>query len=185
MTQYIIQMSGVPGSGKSTVACGIADGIDAIVLDHDDTKSAIMSPSIANDLAGQASYSVIKVLSRRIAGQGFSVIIDSPCFYTGLLEHGRSIAREFGAQYRYIECCLYNWEELANRLHDRKAKPSQVKTLDGVISHQGRPPLEAREVFNTWLEKTKRPECGYLQIDSANAPEDCINEALAYVLSCT
>ena len=41
MAQYFIQMSGVPGSGKSTVAQGIAKRLNAIILDHDDTESAV------------------------------------------------------------------------------------------------------------------------------------------------
>ncbi len=59
MTQYVIQMSGVPGSGKSTIVRGVATHLNAIILDHDDTKSAILATGIENDLASKASYSVL------------------------------------------------------------------------------------------------------------------------------
>lgn len=73
--RVLIQMSGVPGSGKSTLARGIAPSLGAVVIDHDTTKSAIMSMGIEADLAGQASYEVIKSLVAEFVGQGFNVII--------------------------------------------------------------------------------------------------------------
>jgi predicted kinase len=92
MKQQLIQMSGVPGSGKSTISTAIREMLGAVVIDHDDTKSAILSKGIEDNLSGQASYEVIKVLVDRFLADGHTVVIDSPCLYQELLDFGQSQA---------------------------------------------------------------------------------------------
>ncbi len=182
MTQYLIQMSGVPGSGKSTIARGIAGDLKAIVLDHDDTKSAILSTGIENNLSGMASYEVIKVFVEQFVSQGFTVIIDSPCLYSELLDFGQTVANRYQVRYRYIECRLDDLEELNDRLENRSSKTSQAKTLNTSILVHGKPPArEARDVFVEWAEDMKRPDLDFLVIDSSEPPNVCISQALGYV----
>lgn len=184
--QYIVQMSGVPGSGKSTIARSIGSAIHACVLDHDDTKSAIMSTGISSDQAGRASYEVIKVLVRRFAESGKSVVIDSPCLYQQLLDFGESTARELQVTYCYVECILEDFEELTRRIQNRTSKPSQNKSGplgSQMIEHQGRPPRNAEMVFREWAENMKRPE-RYCKIDTSQPLEVCLGQAIQYVKSC-
>lgn len=183
MAQYLIQMSGVPGSGKSTVARGMASKLHAIVLDHDDTKSAILSTGIEDDLAGQASYEVIKTLVPGILQQGFSVIIDSPCLYIRLLEFGQRIAAKAGVDYRYIECRLEDLEELNIRINARESKPSQARygpLEDYPIRHQGKPPRNRKDVFMEWAANMKRPD-DYLIINALEPPDICLQKALGFI----
>ena len=187
MVQYLIQMSGVPGSGKSTIAQGIAPELNAVVVDHDDIKSAILSKGIENDLAGQASYEVIKALVNRFVDQGFSVVIDSPCLYTELLVFGQCIAQKHGVTYRYIECRLEDLEVLNERINSREGKPSQAMygpLEDYPIQHQGKPPRDRKEVFVEWAKNMKRPE-NYLVVDTLKKPSLCVDVALKYVRSIT
>lgn len=181
--QYIVQMSGVPGSGKSTIARSIGSAINAIVLDHDDTKSAIMSTDISSDLSGRASYEVIKALARRFASSGHSVVIDSPCLYQELLNFGESTAEKFHLEYRYIECVLEDLEELTKRIRNRESMPSQNKLGplgNGTIEHQGRKPRNSEIVFREWAENMKRPE-NYLKVDTSQSIESCYEQAIRYV----
>ena len=53
--KYLIQMSGMLGSGKSSVARALTGKMDALVLDHDDTKSAILNSGVSALTAGAAS----------------------------------------------------------------------------------------------------------------------------------
>ena len=43
----LVQMSGAPGAGKSTVAHAIGRRTGAVVLDHDVTKSALLEAGLA------------------------------------------------------------------------------------------------------------------------------------------
>ena len=41
MRQLFIQMSGAPGAGKTTLAQGIAPVLDAVIIDHDVSKTGL------------------------------------------------------------------------------------------------------------------------------------------------
>ncbi len=181
--RYLVQMSGVPGSGKSTLARCIAQSVNAILVDHDDTKSAIMSTGVEPDLAGQASYEVIKALVPGFLEAGHNVIIDSPCLYSELLNFGEQAAKSAGAKYRYIECKLDDLQELSRRITGRKAKPSQNQfgPLDArPIQHRGREPMNAKDLFLDWARNMKRPQA-YLLVDSSRDLDVCVQQALRYI----
>ncbi len=181
MTKYFVQMSGVPGSGKSTIAHQLSRRIGAVVLDHDVTKSALLTAGISEVDAGRASYAVLSALSEQMLLQGCSVIFDSPCLYAELLQRGMAAAERHAANYGYIECQLTKLVELDQRLLDRSTKRSQIQHLDQVFSHAGGAPKIVRDLVTKWLLAVKRPQDNFLQIDTANAIEDCLVRAVAYV----
>ena len=155
MSQFLLQMSDVPGSGKSTIARAVGAHFSAVVLDHDDTKSALL-------------------------GQRLSVIIDSPCLYDELLEFGQRIAMVHGVEYRYIECELVDVDVVGQRLRERVAKPSQIRSLDGEIEHSGLR-YNARDLFEIWRVSMKRPASGHLIVDTSTPRDECIARSIEYV----
>jgi predicted kinase len=179
--QVFIQMSGAPGSGKTTVANEIARHIGAVIIDHDITKSALLNADIPAPTAGPASYEVLVAFAQHLLNQGYSVIFDSPCYYEQLLERGQRLAREAGGEYRYIECVVEDLAELDRRLRNRTRLPSQlagvwVPPTDG--SGKGR---SGEEAFRDWIANMKRPESGYLVLDTTRPLDVCIQEAIAYI----
>ena len=176
-----IQMSGVPGAGKTTLAHALARRVGAVVIDHDVTKSALLEAGVPVASAGAASYRVLHATARHLLRQGHSVIFDSPCLYRDLLEHGQDLAREIGATYRYIECVVNDLDELDRRLRARPRLPSQ---LAGVRS----PPTAGsgkahvdEAVFRDWLANMQRPASDYLVLDTTRPLHQCLEAAISYV----
>ncbi len=181
MSQLFVQMSGAPGSGKTTLAHAIAPHIGAVVIDHDVTKSALLQADLVDAAAGRASYSVLAALARHLLTQGHSVIQDSPCFYTELLERGQRQAAAAGATYRYIECVVDDLHELDRRLRGRAPLPSQTRGLgEPIPERDGKTSLD-EELLRQWITGMKRPPDGYLTLDTTRPLDVCVEEALAYL----
>ena len=117
----LVQMSGAPGSGKSTIARALARERGLVIIDHDVVKDAQLGAGLPFAQAGKLSYAVLLALAEDLLGQGHQVVIDSPCFYDELLEGGQAVAARTGAAYRYIECVTDDLDVLDQRLRSRAA----------------------------------------------------------------
>ncbi|KAI1359662.1 hypothetical protein F5Y08DRAFT_319021 [Xylaria arbuscula] len=92
--KLFIQMSGAPGSGKTTTANLLAPRIDAIAIPHDNIKSLLLHSGVSFDEAGRIAYGLDWVLAENAMRQGLSVIVDTPCLYPQILDRGQALARE-------------------------------------------------------------------------------------------
>jgi predicted kinase len=179
--QVLVQMSGAPGAGKTTISRALAPHLGAVVLDHDVSKSALLDAEVPVALAGRASYAVLLALAAQLVQQGFSVILDSPCFYANLLLRGQQIANEAGARYRYIECRLDDLDVLDHRLRTRPRMPSQVAGVWAQPTAGSGKSQVGASVFRAWIAGMKRPASGGLVLDTSRPLADCLAEALAYI----
>jgi predicted kinase len=181
MHQLFIQMSGAPGSGKTTIAHAIARRINAVVIDHDVTKSALLEANVPLALAGSASYQVLGAIAQHLLLQGCNVIFDSPCYYQELLEKGQQLAQAVGAVYLYLECRVEDLNELDRRLRTRTRHPSQVAGVSFPLTDSSGKTQTSNEIFSEWIENMKRPDSGYLVLDTMRPLEVCIAEAMRYI----
>lgn len=129
MKVFFLQMSGFPGSGKSTLSKYIAKLTGAVIVSHDVVKSALLKSLTAkgseSTVVGGVSYYIEWELIVFLLEQEHSVILDSPCLYDGMVEKGIGLYRKYGATYKNIECYLNNIEEINCRLQTREYKISQ------------------------------------------------------------
>jgi predicted kinase len=166
---FLLQMAGFPGSGKSTLAKEISKHIDVVVIDRDVIKSSMTEAGVGADIVANASYSVTFSLCRFYLSIGKSVIIDTPCYYDESLENGMSIAREYNAKYKYIECRLEDFEEINSRLKSRTRVISQIEAAE-------------KERFLRALDKSKKPANGdFLVVDSSLPIDTYIDKVLCYI----
>ncbi len=175
-----VQMSGVPGAGKTTVARAAAQPFGAVVIDHDVTKSALLEAGVPVAAAGHASYTVLHATARHLLEQGFNVIFDSPCLYRELLEHGQQLAEEVGAAYRYIECVVSDLDELDRRLRARQRLRSPLAGVR-VPPSAGSGKARVDDVFREWAADMKRPDGAYLTLDTSRPVQACVDEAISYI----
>ena len=151
------------------------------MLDHDVTKSAILSSGVSASEAGAASYQVIKDLTASILQQGVSVIIDSPCLYADLVTFGLTQASKASASYRQIECQLVDHKALDARLRSRATMPSQIKHLDQMFSHAGNSSVLARDLILEWAANMQHPPGDWLALDTSAPLSECVTQAMAFI----
>src|SRR5690348_1762617 len=89
----LIVMSGLPGSGKSTIAEGIAQRLRVTILSVDPIESAVIKSGIAKGFeTGLAAYLVAETLAAEQLKLGNSVIVDA----VNAEEEGKNIWRKLG-----------------------------------------------------------------------------------------
>jgi len=167
-------MSGFPGSGKSTLTRVIAKSTGAIIIDHDIVKSALLTSlemsHIDTNVAGKIAYDIEWSLIDFYLSQGHSVILDSPCFYSEMVEKGTKLSKKYHAKYKYVECYLNDIEEIQKRLKNRTRMISQIQQVS------------SEEMFVKWVENSKRPpdfEC--LRVDSGSPLDSYIDRVISYI----
>lgn len=162
-------MAGWMGSGKSTVASAVGRTTRAVVLDHDTTKSAIMTAGVPHPPAGAASYEVLFSMAADLLSQGFPVIIDSPAVYASVPERGLALAERAGVRYFFVECNCPD-DVAQARLEARVNRPSQV--VDAA---------EATAVRADPRRAPHRPAHGALLLDTTDDLVVCSEIVLAYL----
>jgi predicted kinase len=163
----VVQMHGLPGSGKSTVARALAPELGAVVIDKDVIKAALLRSGIAEAQAAAGAYETYFDLAAQIVGTGHSVILDNPVFWPRVEAKWRALAAEAGSPALMIECVCADTRELQRRLATRDAQESQP-----------REPLDLRR-----HEGTIEIDCPRLTLDTLRPLAEIVAEAVAYVRS--
>jgi len=161
---FLLQMAGVPGSGKSALARLIGASTGAVVIDKDVLKSALLDTGASEELAGPASYEAFFALAGHLLGQDRSVVLDSPSFWESIPKRGTAIAAERAVPYYFIECHCPDEAELRRRLRERPRMRSNP----------------GEDVLNG-LPETHTPHGAYLRVDTTEPLERCLELALEYL----
>ncbi|MCG7344679.1 ATP-binding protein [Sporosarcina sp. ACRSL] len=171
---FFVQMSGFPGSGKSTLSRQIAKRTGAVIIDHDIVKSALLhsieDTPIDGKLAGKISYNIDWSLIEFHLSQGHSVVFDSPCLYEEMVDRGTSLAKKYNAAYKYVECYLNDFHAINDRLKSRDRMISQISEV------------RSEEAFTYSIENSKKPtDYPCLVVDTAKPLESYIDDVVNYI----
>jgi predicted kinase len=175
--RLFIQMSGAPGSGKSTMARLLRRSIGGVVIDHDVLRSTLLDgPDIPFDQAAKYAYQLQWTLAEDIMKQGLDLIVDSTCNFQQVLDQGSALAKQYGHAYWYVECKVQDVDLLNQRLRARDPMTSQRAAVDcpppaAAAAHGYRGDQDSRALFRTWIENPCRPEDRTVIVDSTGNPE--------------
>lgn len=175
--RFLIQMSGYPGAGKSTVAANLSRRIPALVVDHDVIKSGILESGCDWGLASKLTYGVGKAMAEYYLQNGHSVLLDSACFYPEIIISGKALAEKYNAEYWYVECKVDDNGALENRLQMRVSHRSQRTSMNQLPSDAGENVVkgDARALFS---KEPARPDQNYIVVDSSSTEETVLDEVM-------
>jgi predicted kinase len=165
----LIVMSGLSGSGKSTIAERIAEQLQLPIFSVDPIESAMIEAGIQKGFeTGLAAYLVAATLASEQLKLGISVVIDA----VNAEEEGKNTWRELGRKYGLTPIVLEM--VVSDQILHRRRVESRVRGLHGfgeVTWEQ----VEARRMkLTSWKEPT-------LLLDSAHDLDANVALAVQYI----
>ena len=104
----LIIFSGLPGTGKSTLAEALARDLGIPVFAKDWLEATLLrselKPACEEKSLGFAGYELLTILAQRQLTLGQSVILDSVAASQSIRKTWHRLAQQYGADYRVIEC---------------------------------------------------------------------------------
>ncbi|HEY3562827.1 MAG TPA: ATP-binding protein [Kribbella sp.] len=180
---FLLQMSGVPGAGKSTVAAHVVERFGAVAVDYDVLKTAVLDAGFDLADSARASYEVMYAQARHLLTQGHSVVMDSPCFWPRILTEGMQIAAEHNATYRYIECQIDDLKLLDERLSRRPRLRTHRPSVNTAPTDAPTEPAPGETLFRESTTRIQRPPTNYLQLNMHQPLSDLFPKIDAYLKS--
>ena len=117
----LIVVSGLPGTGKSSIAEGIGRHRGAPVLSVDPIESAMVRAGLRPTFeTGLAAYLVAEVLADQHLASGLDVVIDAVSSVDEAREWWRTLARNHGATLKVIVCIVSDEGVHRQRLEQRR-----------------------------------------------------------------
>lgn len=166
---FLLQMAGVPGSGKSTLAEKIRMCTNSIIIDRDVVKSSMLKAGIKDPLLTDTSYLIVFDLIDYYLSKDLDVIVDTSCYLDKTLQRGLELSKKYGADYKYIECRVDNFDYIEERIKSRKNLASQLteptlEKYNSLVDKSLKPKNKDILIVNTTLEEDYKMEdiLGYL-----------------------
>lgn len=117
----LIEFSGLPGTGKSTLARQLALRTRAVLLRIDEIEAAMRRNNLTPEQTGVAAYSVAHDLAAGHLRRGLTVIADAVSPVEAARAGWRELARDCGARHRVIETHCPDTAEHRRRVEERVA----------------------------------------------------------------
>jgi hypothetical protein len=167
----LIIFSGLPGTGKSTLAEAIGKELGIPVFAKDWLEGTLLrsglKPTIEDKSLGFAGYELLTVLAERQLTLGQSVILDSVAGTETIRSTWRQLARQYGADWRVIECICSDESLHRSRLKVRK------RNIPGWHELEWSDVEKVKQYYHPWND-----EC--LKLDMINLSKENLSKAKGY-----
>ena len=115
----LIQICGLPGSGKTTLSLALADAVPSVLLRIDAIEASMWKYAIAREQSGIAAYSVAHAIAAPHLQRGQVVVADAVSAVTAARDGWRATAAAWGAELRVVEVVCPDLDEHRRRVEDR------------------------------------------------------------------
>jgi predicted kinase len=164
----LIIISGLPGSGKSTVAESLAAKLSVPLFSVDPIESAILKSGLKRSFeTGLAAYLVAEALAGEQLKCGLSVIIDAVSPVQEARDMWHNLVRTHNATLIIIECVL------ERELHKKRIE-SRIRNMHGIPEVTWEDVENRRKTYLPWQEER-------LVLDTATTQEKNVKKALDYI----
>lgn len=167
----LIIFSGLPGTGKSSLAEAVAKELGIPVFAKDWLEATLLRsglrPTVEDKPLGFAGYELLTVLAERQLMLGQSVILDSVAATESIRSSWRQLAGQYHANWRVIECICSDESLHRSRLQDRK------RNIPGWHELEWADVEKVRQYYVPWNDER-------LKLDMTNLHNENLAKARAY-----
>ena len=167
----MILFSGLPGMGKSTLAEIIGRQLGIPVFAKDWLEASLLLSGLGTRTdekrLGFAGYELLTVLAERQFMLGQSVILDSVASTQAIRDKWRQLTKQYGADWRVIECICSDQTLHRSRLENRQ------RGIPGWHELTWSDIEKVKQYYPRWEE-------GHLVLDMVNALHDNVLKARTY-----
>jgi len=167
--QSLIVTSGLPGSGKSTIAENIASALKVPLFSIDPIEAAMWTSGIPKESTGIAAYKIAEAMAAENLKQGLSVIVDAVNPVEEARAMWRALAKRFSVEVFFIE--VHCSDEGVHRARIEK----RVRNIEGMSEITWYRVQDRRAEYEPWSEPR-------LTLDTATGtPDILVSKALNYL----
>jgi predicted kinase len=164
----LIIISGLPGSGKSTIAKSLAAKLSVPLFSVDPIEAAIIKSGLKRSFeTGLAAYLVAEALAGEQLKCRLSVIIDAVSPVQEARDMWHNLVRTHHATLIIIECVL------EREMHKKRIE-SRIRNMYGIPEVSWQDVEDRRKTYLPWKEER-------LVLDTATTHENNVEKALEYI----
>ena len=165
----LLVMSGLPGTGKSTVAEGMARAIGAPIVSVDPIEAAMWTSGLAKEETGLAAYYVARAIASENLLLGQSVIVDAVNPVNAARKMWRKLSEHADAQLIFIEV------RCSDETIHRQRIEARVRGIEGMSEVTWDRVQKRKAEYEPWNEPR-------LKLDSARlSSNELIASAVEYL----
>lgn len=116
----LIVTAGLPGSGKSSVAEGLAQALQIAVLSIDPIEAAMWRADIPKEMTGIAAYQIAEAIAGENLKLGLSVIVDAVNPVEAARNMWVQLAERTDATLTFVECHCSDLSIHRQRIENRR-----------------------------------------------------------------